>query len=317
MNGIEPPMSRPPVRIGMRVPHDVLGRDAAELAPFLAEVEAAGIDAVSVGDHVSFRGGRGYDGLIQATALAVASRRLSVWTAVYLLALRHPVPVARQVSSLAALAPGRFVFGVGLGGDDRHEVEVCGVDPRRRGRRLDESLAMVRALLAGETVSSDGPEIPVRDAVVLPAPAPPVPIVVGGRSDAALARAARHGDGWIGVWLSPQRAAAARARVEEEAAALGRVLPEWRHTMLVWCGFGPTAEQARVRVAAEMEALYQLPFSAFERYVAIGTPDDVAAAIVPYVDAGCVDVLVMGVPSSGDPADLIGQVSEVKRSLIA
>ena len=61
----------------------------------------------------------------------------------------HPVAVARQVSSLSMLAPGRLVFGVGMGGDDPHELEVCGVDPRTRGRRMDECLTVVRGLLAG------------------------------------------------------------------------------------------------------------------------------------------------------------------------
>ena len=299
------------VRVGLRVPHDVLDRDAAGLAPFLATVEAAGIDAVCVGDHVSFRGGRGYDGLVQATALAVASRTLSVWTAVYLLALRHPVPVARQVASLAALAPGRFVFGVGLGGDDRHEVEICGVDPHRRGRRFDESIAIVRALLDGETVTAAGPELVIDGAAIRPIPVPAVPIVVGGRSDAALRRAGRFADGWIGVWLSPERAAVAMAQVQEEAERSGRVTAEWRHTMLVWCGFGTSPDRARPGVAAQMEALYQRPFSAFERHTPTGTPEDVAAALMPFVEAGCRDLLLVAV--ADDPSEAVGCVAEVRR----
>ena len=82
-----------------------------------------------------FKGGRGFDGLVNATALAVMSRRATVQTAVYLLPLRHPVPVARQVASLAALAPGRLEFGVGIGGEDPAETRACGIDPATRGRR--------------------------------------------------------------------------------------------------------------------------------------------------------------------------------------
>jgi alkanesulfonate monooxygenase SsuD/methylene tetrahydromethanopterin reductase-like flavin-dependent oxidoreductase (luciferase family) len=110
------------ITVGLRVPHDILGGGAAALSDFVACVEATGIDRVCVGDHVTFGGGRGFDGLVHATALAVLSRRLVVETAVYLLPLRHPVPVARQVASLAALAPGRLLFGVGLGGDDPAEL---------------------------------------------------------------------------------------------------------------------------------------------------------------------------------------------------
>src|SRR5262249_26784928 len=131
------------VRVGCRIPYSVFEQDARVLRACVARAEAAGLDHACMGDHVSFRGGQGFDGLLQAAALASLTSSLIVETAVYLLALRHPVPVARQVATIAQLAPGRFVFGVGLGGEDPHELEVCGVDPATRGRRLDESLRIL------------------------------------------------------------------------------------------------------------------------------------------------------------------------------
>ena len=120
------------LRVGVRPPLATFERGGEALATFVERAEAAGLDHLCVGDHVSFRDGYGYDGLVQATALAVTSR-LPVHTSVYLLPLRHPVAVARQVSSLAQLAPGRLVFGVGMGGDDPHELEVCGIELTVRG----------------------------------------------------------------------------------------------------------------------------------------------------------------------------------------
>ena len=76
--------------------------------------------------------------------------------ALYLLALRHPVPVAREIATLCESAPGRLVLGVGVGGEDRHEIEICGVDPRTRGRRTSESLETLRGLLSGEPVTHRG-----------------------------------------------------------------------------------------------------------------------------------------------------------------
>src|SRR3979411_2776684 len=128
---------RSPVRVGYRPSHELFETADGRLAENITRAEALGIDRICVGDHVSFREGRGFDGLVQSTAVAVLSSRLGVQTAVYLLPLRHPVPVARQVASLAALAPGRFVFGVGAGGDDPAEDELCGFDPRSRGLRMD------------------------------------------------------------------------------------------------------------------------------------------------------------------------------------
>jgi alkanesulfonate monooxygenase SsuD/methylene tetrahydromethanopterin reductase-like flavin-dependent oxidoreductase (luciferase family) len=273
-------------RVGIRPPTAAFERGTAPLQDFVERVGAAGLDHLCVGDHVSFQDGYGYDGLVQATALAVLSP-LPVHTSVYLLPLRHPLPVARQVSSLAQLAPGRVVFGVGLGGDDPHELEVCGIDRTTRGRRMDDCLTIVRALLAGETVDHDGTVVSVHGATVTPAPPVPVPIVVGGRSEAALRRAGRLGDGWLGVFVTPERWNAARTQVEATARELGRVDVTWEHGFSVWVGFGESRDEARPRLAAAMEALYHRPFAEFAKYAPHGTPDDVAAALRAYVAAGC------------------------------
>ena len=174
------------ITVGLRLPHELPG-EAAGLRDFVARVEATGIDRLFTGDHVTFSDGRGFDGLLNATAVAMASRRLTVQTAVYLLPLRHPVPVARQVASVAALAPGRLVFGVGLGGEDPAELRACGIDPATRGRRMDEALGVLRPLLAGAEVSMRGAFFHLDQVRIAPAPEPRVPIVIGGRSDAALA----------------------------------------------------------------------------------------------------------------------------------
>ncbi len=102
------------------------------------------IDHVGTIDHVSFHDGDGIDGLVTATALAARVPDLPIYLGVYLLPLRHPVTVARQLATLSQLAPGRLIFGVGIGGEDRHEVSICGVDPATRGRLMDSSLRILR-----------------------------------------------------------------------------------------------------------------------------------------------------------------------------
>jgi alkanesulfonate monooxygenase SsuD/methylene tetrahydromethanopterin reductase-like flavin-dependent oxidoreductase (luciferase family) len=274
------------VTVGVRLPYE-LQRDTTRLRDFVVRAEQAGLDRLCLGDHVTFKGGNGFDGLQNATAAAVLSSRITVETAVYLLPLRHPVPVARQVTSLASLAPGRFVFGVGLGGDDPAELRACGVDPAVRGRRMDESLAIVRALLAGEAVTVEGRFFAMDAVRVLPPPPSPVPIVVGGRSSAALRRTARFGDGWLGLWVSPRRYAEACAEIEREADSFGRGVDEWAHGMHVWCGFDSNRGQAGARLAGEMESLYRVPFEKFARYSPYGSARDVADALRPYAEVGC------------------------------
>ena len=300
----------------MRIPHDVFGAGPSRLRLLLGRIEATGLDQVCVGDHVSFRDGTGYDGLLQAGVIAALTDSLVVHTAVYVLPLRHPLPVARQVASIAEMAPGRIVLGVGAGGDDPHELAVCGVAPGTRGRRTDESLTILRQLLAGNTTSFDGGCFQVSDARVLPVPSQRVPIPVGGRSQAAIRRAGLLGDGWYGLWVSPARYAEVTAEVESAAAAAGREAPgRWEHSMLVWCGFGESQTAARRRLSDAMEQLYGVPFGKFERWCPSGEPSDVDRALAPYVEAGCRSLNLIPVAENHDAA--VDGAAEVARLLRA
>lgn len=288
------------------------GVDLSARRTTVRELEAAGLDHLVVGDHVSFLGGLGFDGLLQAGHLLALSDTLPVHVAVYLLALRHPLPVARQLADLQALAPGRLVLGVGVGGEDRHEYRICGVDPSTRGARTDESLVLLRRLLQGEPVTATGRFYPVTDAQVLP-PAAGLPIVVGGRSAAAVRRAALLADGWLGIWVSPERFRSVTAQVAEQAEAAGRPATGWRHGLQVWCGFGRTRESATRPLAVAMEAMYGTSFSSFARYSPAGTPQDVAETLLPYVEAGCSSFNL--IPRADDRDDAVSGVAEVRRLL--
>ncbi|SBW24355.1 hypothetical protein FDG2_4124 [Candidatus Protofrankia californiensis] len=300
------------IRVGLRVPREAIL--AADVADAVRRIEDMGLDHVCVEDHVSFRSGKGIDGLVMSTALAALSRRVSVWTTIYLLPLRHPLPVARSVQTLAALAPARFVFGVGIGGEDPHEVEVCGVDPKTRGQRMDESLTIIRGLLAGETVTFTGEFFTVTEARIVPSPEAPVPIVVGGRSDAALHRVGRFGDGWLGIWLSSRRFAEAVAQIQQHADTAGRGTVAWRHSLCAWVGFGDSPELARPGLAAAMEDYYHLPFEKFEKWSPYGTSEQVAEALAPYVEAGCRDFSLMGCAAPG--RDVVEDAAKVRRLLL-
>jgi alkanesulfonate monooxygenase SsuD/methylene tetrahydromethanopterin reductase-like flavin-dependent oxidoreductase (luciferase family) len=261
---------------------------------------------------VSFHAGIGMDGLIQVATAASLVPELPIHVGVYLLALRHPVPVARQIATLCESAPGRLVLGVGVGGEDRHEIEVCGVDPRTRGRRTDESLIALRGLLRGEPFSHDCEFFAFENAWIRPAPDPPVPIVIGGRSNAALRRAARLGDGWLGVWCSPRRYLAALARVESEAA--GRKVA-WRHGLQVWVGLDDDRTRARERLAKRMQGVYRIPFERFEKYSPYGPPREVADFLAGYVEAGCREFNVMAVAES--PERAVDGVAAIRDRLAA
>ncbi len=300
-------------RVGMFLPTLAgLSPDTAATASLLARIGDAGLDHVCVGDHVSFAG-FGFDGLTQAAVLAALHPTLPVHTGVYLLPLRHPVLVARQVADLGRVAPGRFVFGVGIGGEDRHEVAICGVDPASRGRRMNEALTALRRLLTGEPTSCYGEFFGFEDAVIGPAPTPPVPVIIGGRSDVAIRRAGRLGDGWLGIWNSPRRFAAAVQLAADEAGRTGRADPPRRHAMQVWCGLADSREEARALLAPAMRGFYGMPFERFEKYSPYGTPEDVAGFLAGYVAEGCTEFNL--IPQGADAGETIAAVAEVKRLL--
>jgi alkanesulfonate monooxygenase SsuD/methylene tetrahydromethanopterin reductase-like flavin-dependent oxidoreductase (luciferase family) len=299
--------------VGIFPPFSLLGTDSGPARDYLAAVDEAGLDHVCCGDHVSFFVGAGFDGLVQATALAVLHPSLPVYTGVYLLPLRHPVLVARQVANLSQLAPGRLVFGVGIGGEDPHEVEICGVDPKTRGRRMDECLVILRELLTGKPATFHGEFFDLDEALIAPALSAPVPIVIGGRSDAAVRRTGRLGDGWLGIWNSPRRFAEVVQKIDDEAGACGRGAHPARHAMQVWCGIADEGNAARSFLAPAMEAFYQTPFERFEKYSPYGTPAEVAEFLRAYVEAGCTAFNL--IPQSPDPETALAGAAEVKRLL--
>lgn len=301
------------ISVGIFPPNELLMGNAAGQAAWLDEVDKAGVDHVCVGDHVSFIIGIGFDGLILATSLSVLHPTLPVHTGVYLLVLRNPVTVARQLSSLATLAPGRLVLGVGIGGEDRHEVEICGVDPSTRGKRMDESLTILRGLLTGSPVNFSGDFFEISNATILPPPPKPIPIIVGGRSDAAIRRAGRLGDGWLSIWKTAEQYRNAVTLIEKSAADAGRDEIPNRNALQIWCGFGSSREEGRDLVARAMQGFYQVPFERFEKYTPYGTPEQVAEFLSPFVDAGCSTFDF--ITQAPDSTTALNGVAEVKRLL--
>lgn len=304
------------LRVGTLAQREMLTGPLERRRSLLSRARNAGLDHVFVADHISFFTGFGMDGLIQAATITALEPELSVHIGVYLLALRHPLPVARQIASLAESAPGRLVLGVGIGGEDRHEIEICGVDPATRGRRTDETLIAVRRLLSGSPVSHRCDFFEFEDALILPAPEPQVPILIGGRSDAAIRRAAHLGDGWLGLWCSPRRFAEVVAEID--SLSLGRQLPQpssWDHGLQVWAGLDDDRARARTRLSAAMERLYRIPFERFERYSPFGSPAEIADTLAPYIESGCRHFNVMPIASSPEAA--IDGVAEIRERLSA
>jgi probable F420-dependent oxidoreductase len=167
---------------------DELGFDSIWCNDHLAIPSAAGDGAAEPAYAAAYGEQRGqsiYEPLIVLAYLAAVTRRVLLGTSVYLLPLRHPLVAARQAVSLDRLSGGRLVLGVGAGWLES-EFAAVGVPYRQRGRRTDEAIAMLISL-CGE----DG-----ADFLPKPVQRPHPPLWIGGRSGAAVRRAARFGDAW-------------------------------------------------------------------------------------------------------------------------
>ncbi len=275
--------------------------------------EALNLDGIVAGDHVTFHG-YGNDGLVTLLAMAAVTERIELKTGVYLLPLRHPVPVALQVAQLDQLSLGRFVFGVGIGGEDPHEFEACGIDPRTRGARTNESLQILRRLWTEDHVTFKGKHFQLDDVTVYPKPARPVPIFIGGRSDAALVRTGKYGDGYTGIWQSLDRFRQAQQLIREAAASAGRDPAAIEMGMQFWTTVAGDRATARALVSRRMEGQYRVPFERFERYTPFGSAREVAELIARYVEAGARHVNL--ITTQATPEETIERSAEVREALV-
>lgn len=137
------------------------------------------------------------DPWITLTALGAATQALRLATNIYLAALRDPFTAARAVSTASVFTHGRVRCGVSVGWV-KEEYELLGIDFHTRGRRLDETIDVMKKLWTGQPVSHEGDFFTFEKALMSPRPAEGIPIWSGGASQAALRRAARN-DGWLGV----------------------------------------------------------------------------------------------------------------------
>ena len=182
-------------------------------------LEQARIDSLWLPENV-------YSPLVEPfTGMAFAlsrTRRLKAGSGISVLPGRHPVLVAKQLASLAGLAPGRVLPVFGLQPAQLAERALFGVPEGQRAAVFDESLVLLRQLLTSETVSFEGTYFIVSGASVGTLPAKPLDIWLGGTAPAGLRRVGRLADGWLGSLLTPAEAGAAVAVIQDAAAQAGR-----------------------------------------------------------------------------------------------
>ena len=242
------------MRVGIHLPH--IGRKAGPEAIRRAAVQAEelGFADAWTSEHIIIPKGASYprsalfyDPVLTLTWAAAYTKRIGLGTSVLVLPMRHPLPLAKELATLQNLSEGRLILGAGVGWLEA-EFAALGVPFRERGRRRDEGIAMMLAVWGEDPVSFTTRHIPavIEDMRMLPQPVKPIPIWIGGSSEAALARAMRL-DGWHGSRLSPEAAAPIVRRLREKR-------PDREFTISLrssWDGKDDAALGARLAAYAE------------------------------------------------------------------
>jgi probable F420-dependent oxidoreductase len=260
---------------------------ARELAEFARTAEALGVDSVQVGDHVQWHAPILESTTVLATFAAVTSR-VRIASDVIILPLRDPVLIAKTIASLDVLSGGRMIFGVGVGGDHPAEYTAMRVPITERGARANEGLEIVRGLFAGERFSYAGRHFAIEDVGIDPRPLQsPLPIWVGGTSDAALRRAARYGDGWISAFASERKFARLADQLRGYLGEAGRSAAAFTFGSFLYLNVNADAARARAEGAAYISRVYRLDGAAIlERFGAAGPIEHCAERVRAHIDAG-------------------------------
>ena len=298
-------MTASPLKLGVLLPTRALvmtdepPKDANPVLEMALRAEAAGLDSVWVGDSLSAK--PRMEPLTTLAALATRTERVRLGTAVLLGALRHPVLLAQMVGTLDLLSQGRAVLAVGAGGAfneaQKQEWSIAGVNPRQRGRRLEEVVQVVKALGTGHLESHQGRHFQLENVAMRPVPvqAEGVPVLFAchlrAKREAQFKRAARLGDGFISISEPPSEFKEVGRRVAGYASEAGRDPASMERVFYMTTNLNPDPTEAE-KEADQWIRLYYGVNIWRELWGPWGPPDKLAESIRTYQAAGATEVIV-------------------------
>lgn len=277
------------VQVGFHIDGDVWEPEQ------IAGVETAGFDFLTTGEHIVFF--RPILDVITVLAYAAAvTTKIKLVPSTLILPLRHPTIMAKELTSLDVLSKGRLIASVGIGGDYPREFQACGVSMKERGKRANESIEIMRKYWSGERFDYPGEMFPLEDVDMLPPPHQPggPPLWVCGRSDPAMRRAARLGDGWQPYMYTPDLLAESVDKIRSFAEEYHRPLTgDFAFTSFVYVSMHDDVEEARNRAIEQLSYRFNMPFEKIvDKYCAYGPSDKIVEDLSRYVEAGSNHVII-------------------------
>ncbi|SNR40479.1 LLM class flavin-dependent oxidoreductase [Actinomadura mexicana] len=307
-------------RLGILLPTNRAQWDnARRLVDFAVRAERLGYDSVWANDTLL---GPRIEPLAMLAALSSATERVTLGTATLLPAFRRPVMTAQALASIDHLSAGRLIVTVGAGFPGRSEIEyaVSGVPWERRFGRLDDTVALWRALWSGERAFHGKvlhfDELPESTRSYRPGGPP---IWLGGASPSALERAGRLYDGWLPYPPDPADYRAGSASVLSSAASADRPADAVTPALFVTVLISDEAEGLERRLDSYCRATYGLPYETVRTIQAIvaGPAEKVAATLARYTDAGAEHLVCrIAAPSLDVQTDQMELIAEAVRAAI-
>ena len=269
----------------------------------VSRIEELGYESAWTSEHIFFYFPT-YDALTSLAAMAARTSRIRLGTAVLLLPLRPAALAAKEIASVDNVSAGRVILGAGIGGEYPKEFEAVGVPPRERGARADEALRVLKLLYTQDNLQFEGRFTKLDGVTLMPKPVQQggPPVWVAGRSEAAMRRAGRLGDGYLPYLFSPERFRDGLAKAREYAETAGRDPSAITGAIYQFICLADSYDEAKSISAADLSRRYNQPFEKIvDRYVVMGNADDCAARLADFAGAGVEHfILVPIVPTPGD-----------------
>jgi alkanesulfonate monooxygenase SsuD/methylene tetrahydromethanopterin reductase-like flavin-dependent oxidoreductase (luciferase family) len=275
------------MRVGIGLPGGIPGTDAAMLLDWARRADGGPFTSLGVIDRVAYDV---HEPMTSLAAAAAVTERVRLVTMVLIGPLRNTAVLARQAALVDSLSGGRLVLGVSLGA--RHDdYEVAGVDPRTRGRRLDEQLEDLRTTWekGGRTSTEGGPDL-----------------LVGGASDPAFARMARYADGYVHGGGPPR----AFARAADRARAAWEDHGRPGSPQLWGQSYFALGEEVREGAVDYMRDYYAFtgPFAERISEGLLTTPQQIAGQVRGYAESGCDELVLLPAVADLEQVDRLADV---------
>lgn len=266
------------------------------------EIERLGFDSIWTGEHIVFHRPI-LDALPVVAGLAAITDSVDIGPAAIMAPLRHPTLLAKELASIDIMSGGRLVVTVGVGGDYPKEFEACGVPHRRRGRRTTELVEIMRKYWTEDRFSYHGEIFQLDDVWMDPKPVSPggPRIWMAGRSEAAIERAVRLGDGYMPYMYTPEQCAESMQRIHDASERLGQPLrPGFTLSAFIYVSMQDDRDYARRLAVEDLGWRYNQPFDRIvEKYCVYGTPREVLDGLRAYAEAGVTHFVLAPVHEEG------------------